>query len=83
VGSREPSIVKNGRNPITFHVPKRHGLRILCHLAYERSTSYNKFRDARSRPRWVINDINFDTSSSVPFDTTTSSGSGNGFENLI
>jgi hypothetical protein len=39
--------------------------------------------DACSRPRWVVNDLSSETSFSVPFDTPTSSGSGNGFENLI
>ena len=79
----KPSIVKIGRNPISFHILERHGLRIPCHLGYERLHSYNKCRDACSRKRWIINNINFDTSSSMPFDTMTSSRSGNGFENLI
>jgi hypothetical protein len=46
VGSREPSIIKNERNLVTFHVPKCHGSTAPCRLAYERSCLYNKFRDA-------------------------------------
>jgi hypothetical protein len=73
VGVGEPSAVINGKNSITFHIPERHGLMI----------PYNKFRDACSKPRWVVNDVSLDTSLSMPFDTPTSSRLGNGFESLI
>jgi hypothetical protein len=54
-----------------------------CHLAYKRSCPYNKFGDACSKPKWVVNNVTLDTSLSMPSDTLTSSGSDNGFENLI
>jgi hypothetical protein len=38
--------------------------------------------DARSRPRWVLNDIS-SNSSTVPSNDESSNRSGNGFENLF
>jgi hypothetical protein len=60
--------------------PKRDGYAIFGGSIHGDSSSSD---DACSRPRWMINNGSLDSSSSVPFDTLTSIGSANGFENLI
>ena len=55
----------------------------LGELVDNNSCLYNKFRDTCFRPRWMMNNVSSNTSSSMPFDTPTSSALANELENLI